>query len=175
MHTHYIQFFTATCTNWLPLLKSQDAKQIIIESLDYLVNKDRVKVFSFVIMPNHLHLIWKMADNQERANVQRDFLKYTGQQLKFLLQKKSPQLLAACRVNLKDREYQFWKRNSLSIDLWSREVVEQKLEYIHANPVSGKWNLVNEYTEYQYWSAAFYEDNQNDFPFLTHYMECFGG
>lgn len=174
MHTHYIQFFTATCIKWLPLLKSHTAKQIILDSLSFLVEKKRIGLYGFVIMPNHIHLIWKIDDNQESVNVQRDFLKYTGQQIRFHLKANDPQLLSQCEVNLKDRRYQFWKRNSLSVDLWSREVVEQKLDYLHANPVSGKWSLVKDFTDYEYSSAAFYEKNENTFPFLAHYMECFG-
>ena len=30
-------------------------------------------------------------------------------------------------VDAKDRQYQFWERNSLSIDLWAEEVFIQKL------------------------------------------------
>ena len=41
-------------------------------------------------------------------------------------------------VGLSDRKYQFWQRNSLSIDLWTDYVFMQKLEYIHNNPVREK-------------------------------------
>lgn len=126
-------------------------------------------------MPNHIHLIWKIVDGHLLKDIQRDFLKFTGQQIKFHLQKHSPTLLSKFEVNLNDRRYQFWQRNALSIDLFSREVVEQKLDYLHANPVSGKWNLAEDFVQYPYSSASFYEDNQSKFSFLKHYMECFGG
>jgi putative transposase len=175
MHTHHIQFFTATCYHWLPLLSNNFSKQIIIDSMDYLVAKKRTRIFGFIIMPNHIHLIWKLGDNEAKGTVQRDFLKFTAQQIKFYLIKTSPNLLERCAVHLKDRKYQIWQRNALSVDLWSRETVEQKLDYIHANPVSGKWNLANEFTDYMYSSARFYEDNESEFKFLRHYMECFNG
>jgi hypothetical protein len=43
--------------------------------------------------------------------------------------------LEALLVEAKDRKYQVWERNSLSIALWSGKVFAQKLEYIHNNPV----------------------------------------
>jgi hypothetical protein len=72
--------------------------------------------------------------------------------------------LARCeRLN-----YQFWKRNSLPIILYTPEVIYQKLDYIHNNPVQGKWMLANSPIEYKYSSAKFYETGIDDFGFLTH-------
>lgn len=175
MGTHYIQFFTATIYQWIPVLNDNQLKKVVLDSLSFLDSKNKVSIYGFVIMPNHIHVMWRMADDHLRADVQRDFLKFTGQQIKFHLQKQNPSLLTKFQVNLKDRRYQFWQRNALSIDLFSREVVEQKLDYIHANPVSGKWNLAEDFVQYPYSSASFYEDNQSKFSFLRHYMECFGG
>ncbi|OEJ99841.1 transposase [Roseivirga misakiensis] len=175
MHTHGIQFFTATIYQWIPALYDHHNKQVIIDSLTYLCKENRVRVYGFVIMPNHIHLIWRISNKHLLKDVQRDFLKFTGQQIKFHLQKHNPHLLSKFEVNLKDRRYQFWQRNALSIDLLSRNMLEQKLNYIHANPVSGKWNLADDFVQYQYSSASFYEDNDNKFSFLRHYMECFGG
>ncbi|MEM6523191.1 MAG: transposase [Bacteroidota bacterium] len=141
MPFHHVQFFTATILNWIPVLHHDSYKDIIIDSLNYLVVKGKSDLYGFVIMPNHIHLIWRINQHFERSNVQRDFLKFTGQQIKFRLQDMKSPLLDKFKVNLKDRKYQFWKRNALSIDLYSREVIEQKLGYLHANPVSGKWNL----------------------------------
>ncbi|MDR6563262.1 MULTISPECIES: hypothetical protein [unclassified Arcicella] len=55
MNHHYTQFFTATILSWKPLLKPDKYKQIIIDSLKFLVENHRVKVYGFVIMPNHIH------------------------------------------------------------------------------------------------------------------------
>ena len=38
-------------------------------------------------------------------------------------------------VNAKDRKYQFWERNPLSVEIWSEKVMLQKLKYMHENPV----------------------------------------
>ena len=94
-------------------------------------------------MPNHIHIVWKIDENHKLENVKRDFLKYTAQMIKFDLIENHPQVLPHFEVNLRDREYQFWERNPLSIDLYSRKVVSQKLDYIHANPLQEKWKLVD--------------------------------
>ncbi|MCC9165461.1 transposase [Pontibacter harenae] len=73
----HIAFFTATILEWKHLLKPDKYKNLIIESLRFLVENKRVKVYGFVIMPNHLHLLWKMEEPHRRENVLRDFLKYT--------------------------------------------------------------------------------------------------
>ncbi len=171
MYSNYIQFFTATILWWKKLLAPDKYKELIVKSMKFLVEDNRVKIYGFVIMPNHIHLIWRINDNHLREDVQRDFLKYTAQQIKFDLQASHLQVLPHFEVNLKDRKYQFWERNPLSIDLFDRKVVEQKLTYIHNNPLHEKWNLAVNPKDYWYSSSRFYETEKDDFGFLSHYMD----
>ena len=97
------------------------------------------------------------------------FLKYTAQQMKFRLNDTNDEMLEKFKVNAKDRQYQFWKRNSLGIDLWSNPIFMQKLDYIDNNPVQIKWRLVDCPEDYKYSSARFYYDGQDDFGFIKHY------
>ena len=60
ININYLSFFTATILNWQHLLKPDKYKIIIIDSLRYLSNKEKVKISAFVIMPNHIHLVWKI-------------------------------------------------------------------------------------------------------------------
>ena len=69
MNESYVQFFTASILNWIPLLKPDTHKQIIVDSLAYLVQKKRCEVYAFIIMPNHIHLIWRMTEGIKRADV----------------------------------------------------------------------------------------------------------
>ena len=55
-----VYFWTATITNWNHLLKDEVYKEIIIESLRTLSERELIDVFAFVIMPNHIHLIWRI-------------------------------------------------------------------------------------------------------------------
>ena len=171
MYQHDIQFFTATILWWKHLLKPDKYKQIIIDSMKFLVEHQRVKIYGFVLMWNHIHILWRINENYLLEDVQRDFLKFTAQKIKFDLQEHHPAVLAHFKVNLKDREYQFWERNPLSVNMLSRKMIEQKLEYIHLNPLQEKWNLATRPEEYEWSSAKYYEGGIDDFGFLTHYFD----
>ena len=69
-------------------------------------------------------------------------------------------------VDAKDRKRQVWERNSLSVPLWSKEVMWQKLEYIHDNPVRA--GLCSTPESYKYSSASFYLNNDTRWDFLVH-------
>jgi putative transposase len=55
LELNHVQFFTAVCNDWIRLLDSDEAKDIIIKALQYQVKIGHVKIAAFVIMPNHLH------------------------------------------------------------------------------------------------------------------------
>jgi len=131
-----------------------------------LIKEKRVTVYAFVIMSNHIHLVWQIQAGHKKENVQRDFLKYTGQMIKFGLKQSNQGLLVAFAVNAKDRQYQFWERNALSVDLFSEAVMFQKIDYIHQNPV--KAGLCDFPEKNKYSSAKFYETEIDDFGFLEH-------
>jgi REP-associated tyrosine transposase len=175
MEQNYVQFFTASVLKWKPLLLNDRYKEIIIQSLEFLTTNKRVKVFGFVIMPNHIHLLWQIAHQHKLKNVQRDFLKYCSQQIQKDLRTNDTMLHNEFEVNLKDRKFQIWQRNPLNVDLFSRKVIEQKLDYIHNNPVQGKWMLSQDPFGYEYSSVRFYEAGEDNFSFLSHYMEYFEG
>ena len=167
---YYSQFFTATILEWKQLLKKDRYKDIIVSSLQFLVQNKRVAVYGFVIMPNHIHIIWQIAQGHKREHVQRDFLKFTAQQIKMDLQKRDKALLESFKVNAKDRMYQIWERNPLSIDIYSEKVMLQKLQYIHQNPLQERWRLSNEAEGYRYSSAQFYSKGNSEWKFLSHYL-----
>jgi REP element-mobilizing transposase RayT len=162
---YWPQFFTATILEWKPLLQHNNYKNEIIKSLQFLVKQKRIKVYAFVIMNNHMHLIWQPIPGQTLQTIQHSLLKYTAQEFKIDLQKNNPILLAQFKVVAKDRTYQFWERNSLSIELRSTKVFNQKLEYIHCNPV--KAGLCTLPEDYYYSSAKFYATGIDDFGMLT--------
>ena len=167
---YHPQFFTATILEWKPLLNKDNYKDIVVSSLQFLVENKRVAVYGFVIMPNHIHLIWQIAEGHKRENVQRDFLKYTAQQIKMDLERRDKALLEQFRVAAKDRMYQIWERNPLSIDMYSEKVLLQKLEYIHHNPLQEKWSLSKDAESYKYSSASFYHTGKSEWSFLSHYL-----
>ena len=165
---YWPNFYTAVNYDWYPLLKEDKYKQIIICSLQYLVKNKRIELSAFVLMNTHIHIIWQVLPGYSPTQVQHAFMKYTAQQIKLELQKDDPELLEKCRVNKPDREYQIWKRESLSIELTAQKFFYQKLEYIHNNPVVA--GLCKYPEEYYYSSANFYQNGIDPFHIVTHYL-----
>ena len=161
------QFFTATIHEWQHLLADNNHKDIIIDSLKFLVTKKRIELNAFVIMSNHIHLIWQPLFGHTPSSIQASFMKYTALQLKRSLINNNENALDSFKVNKYDREYQLWKREPLSIELISQDLFNQKLEYIHYNPVSA--GLCEKPEDYYYSSAKFYYDGTNSFEMLTHF------
>ncbi len=96
------------------------------------MQQNRVKVYNFVIMTNHIHLLWQIQPGHKRENVQRDFLKYTAQKINFDLLENDKERLQQFKVDAKDRRYQIWERNPMSTDLNNHKAFLQKLENIPA-------------------------------------------
>ena len=160
------RFFTATIQNWKHLLKDDKYKNIIVDSLKFLVKEGNVTINGFVIMPNHLHIIWQAKGNHDLKKIQNSFIKHTSKEFKKLLEKDHD--LQAYKVNAIDRKYNFWQRDSLNIELFTAAVFNQKLNYIHYNPVkAGLYNLPE---EYYFSSALFYEKGIDNFGFIEHYL-----
>ena len=161
------QYFTATIYEWQAVLADDNHKDIIIGSLQYLTNDKRIELNAFVIMSNHIHLIWQALTGFTPSGVQASFMKYTAQQIKHSLTKYNSGMLAGFKVNKYDREYQIWKREPLGVELLNESMFRQKLEYIHYNPVKAGLCTVPE--DYYYSSARFYYNGTNSFGMLKHY------
>lgn len=168
-----IFFWTATIHNWNHLLKDNKYKQVILDSFSNLHERGLADVFAFVIMPNHIHLIWRTNKMNGKETVQGSFLKYTAHEFKKLL-KSDPVNLSMYSVNAINKKYEFWQRDPLAIDVYTREVMLQKLHYIHMNPLAAHWQLVDDPNAYYWSSAKFYEQGIKNFAFLKNIWDEFG-
>lgn len=164
-----IEFFTATCLYWQMLLNPNERKDILMDSLRFMVQDRRIWLYGFVIMPNHIHLMWRRQDAWLEKNIEQIFLKFTAQQIKFKLLAEAPQELELYRSTQRDRSYHFWERRSYKATMHQRKVAKQKIDYMHYNPV--KAGLCKRPEDYPYSSCRFYELNQDDWGFITHYEE----
>jgi len=123
-------------------------------------------------MPNHIHLLVYV--NKECKGLNdilsgaKRFLAY--EIVKGLQNRNEEDLLNQMHAGVEKNERAKNKLHQvfrLSFDarlLDSLESINGVLDYIHHNPITGKWSLVSEYTDFQYSSAAFYEDGRED-PF----------
>jgi len=161
------QFYTDTILDWKKLLKPEKYKMILIELLQYLVKEERVILYDYVIMDNHIHLIWNPTKLYSLKHTQLSFMKFTALRIKRDLEINHPDVLAKLLVQLKDRDYQFWQRNPLCKDLYNNEIIIEKLNYIHNNTV--KAGLSKEDLDYRFSSAKFYKDLGDEFEFLARF------
>ena len=164
-------FWTITIKEWIHLLKPDDYKNIVIESLQWLCSKELIHVYGYVIMPNHLHLLWNQLKMNGKEFPKNSFEKFTSHAFKKKLQKENPEELKKFSVDASDRNYNFWQRDPLAISIFSREMALQKLNYMHYNPIQEHWKLCNAPEDYRYSSASFYEMQQDEFKIVTHYLE----
>jgi len=74
-------------------------------------------------------------------------------------------------IDAHNRKYEFWQRDSLAVNLYSRHVMHQKLNYIHFNPLAIHCNLASNPWVYYYSSASFYELKEKNFNFLKDVRE----
>lgn len=131
-----IFFFTATINSWMHLLADDRYKQVVTDSLENLNNRNLAEVFAFVIMPNHIHLIWRTLSLNGKETAQGSFLKYTAHCFKRMLQEDNPDQLSKYSVVAKTKRYEFWQRDSLAIHLNSKDVAFQKLDCLHGNQLA---------------------------------------
>src|SRR5574338_323239 len=89
-------FWTATINQWQKLLLDDAYKNVIVDSLEYLSKAGKIDVYAFVIMPNHIHLIWKTNERNGKETAQGSFLKYTAHEFRKMLRKEGK--LALYRV-----------------------------------------------------------------------------
>ena len=164
-----LYFTTATVKDWKHLLKPDKYKQIITDSMAFLAAEGSVWIYAFVIMPNHFHWIWQMKSDTSLSGVQQRLMKFVAQQIKFDLLDHHPLVLQQFKVARKDRQYQFFKEKPLSVALYTDDVVWQKMEYIHRNPVQPRWGLAQIPEAYVFSSAAFYTSKDSRWSFLTHF------
>jgi REP element-mobilizing transposase RayT len=155
---NHLYFVTASITGWQHLLSEPKYIQIVLDSLVWLQKEKRILLFAFVIMPSHLHLILK-PENKTIGEVVQDFGSYTAHMfLQELRKEKRNDLLMLFHEQRRDarHEHSIWQ-DIQAKNIYSSEFLFQKMDYIHSNPISKDWKLVDDRAEYKYSSACFYD------------------
>ena len=100
-----IYFWTNTIKDWNKLLHHDEYKRIIMESLKFLTQKKFVTIYSFVIMPNHMHLVWKINEKNGKELPHASFNKFTAHEILNDLKVKKPNLLTLFKVEEPERKF----------------------------------------------------------------------
>ena len=141
--------------------------------------KRGIALSGYVLMPNHLHLLVFVQPECQGLNKvigeSKRFMAY--EIVKRLKERNELELLHQLSLGVQLEEAKKGKRHQvfrLSFDakeLSSDEEVERVLDYIHHNPVSGKWNLAADFVSYPYSSARYYELGESSALLLRHYKK----
>ena len=166
-------FWTNTIKDWKRLLDHDSYKQVIIESWRELIKRQKIIIYGFVIMPNHVHMLWEMIDQNGKESAYASFNKFTSHQFLSNLRIKSPYLLPLYAEETNERKHRFWQRDALAKTVKSTKEAASVLDYIHTNPLQEQWNLANKPEDYKWSSAQFYETGSDEFSIITDYRERF--
>ena len=151
----YPYYLTSTIVEWLPLFLDPAVVQIILDSLRFLQKGNRLSIYSYVIMENHMHLI---ASSKDLSKEIGNFKSYTARKIVDLYKKHHPHLLKKLSIAKKpfkkDRDYQFWQEGFHPKQIYSEEMMRQKIEYIHYNPL--RRGYIDEPEHWRYSSARSY-------------------
>ncbi|OHB85244.1 MAG: transposase [Planctomycetes bacterium RIFCSPHIGHO2_02_FULL_38_41] len=151
-----VYFITSTIIEWIPVFTKREYFDIVVQSLSYCRQSKSLKLFAYVVMDNHVHLI---ASSDKLSQIIRDFKSYTAREIiktaklderKWLLN----QFEYYKKKYKKDSEYQVWQEGFHPQMIMEEEVFRQKVEYIHHNPV--KRGFVDQAEHWVYSSARNY-------------------
>jgi putative transposase len=159
----YLYFVTTNAVKLTHLFKRDVIKRILIDSLHYLRTNGRMKLFAFVIMPNHNHLIGKFSDVYSLSDAMRDFKKFTARQIHGQFQAEgNTKVIALLKKEgiAAKQEYKVWEDGYDARDIFSTKFLQQKMDYIHHNPCQPQWKLVEKPEDYLWSTAGFYLENQ---------------
>jgi len=155
-------FLTCTVLDWLPVFTRPDTVQILLDCWSFQREHRGLKLYGYVILENHIHFI-AQAENLDKCISQ--FKSYTARQLIDYLKENHVEhilerLYFAKKVHKKDRKFQFWQEGSHAELILDEDMMRQKLDYIHANPV--KRGYVAQMEHWRYSSAVNYLLDNDD-------------
>ncbi|MBC7388391.1 MAG: transposase, partial [Opitutaceae bacterium] len=99
-----VYFWTDTIKDWKKLLQDR-YKELIISDLKNLVDKELIIIYGFVIMPNHLHLLWQLKKKNGKEMPHASFNKATGHEIIKDLMLNHPKVVPHFKVEEKERSY----------------------------------------------------------------------
>jgi REP element-mobilizing transposase RayT len=158
-----LYFCTCTVLEWLDIFTKPIYFVLLIESLKYCQKNKGLNLYGYVLMTNHLHLIFSAQKGYKPEDILRDFKKWTTKSISGELNSDSrlyvKNLLAHSVFKKKENAMQIWQPNNYSEMIETKDFLLQKLKYIHMNPV--RRGFVAESKDWKYSSARNWEIGDN--------------
>ena len=158
-----LYFVTFTVVQWLDVFIRREYKDIFLDSLRYCQKHKGLEVCAYCIMSSHVHMIIGRHGKEKLEDIIRDIKKFTSfkiiEAIKNNPQESRKELLLwllerAGKENSNNTNYQFWQQHNHPIELNTNEKIDQRLDYIHNNPVEA--GIVMSPEDYLYSSAVNY-------------------
>ncbi len=148
-------FVTCTVLHWIPVFTRPATVDILLDSLRFLMTES-LTVYAYVILENHLHLL---VQSEQLDRDMARFKSFTAKQLiRYLDENNVTQILEQLafykKAHKDDRAYQFWQEGLHPEWIQNDEMMRQKMDYIHQNPV--KRGYVDLAEHWRYSSARDY-------------------
>jgi putative transposase len=149
-------FLTCTVVGWLPVFTRPETVQILLDSWQFLQDRERMVLLGYVVLDNHIHFIASADDISKEVG---DFKSYTARRIiDYLNEHHVRTLLQGLEYHKArhktDRVFQLWQEGSHPKIMETEAILRQKLEYLHDNPV--KRGFVSDPTHWRYSSARNY-------------------
>ena len=153
-------FLTMTVVDWLPIFADCEVAEIVLDSLRYIQKEKHVTLYAYVLMENHFHCFIHC---DELGEVIQSFKSYTARAIiDYFIEQKNVFMLKKLRDNKlshkKESKYQLWQEGSHPEEIICDEMMHQKIEYIHNNPL--RRGYIEEPWHWRYSSARIYEGKQ---------------
>ena len=151
-----LYFVSFATVYWLDVFVRDIYFDIMLQSLDYCRKEKGMEIYAWCIMPSHVHLIFRAKENNP-SDLMKSLKVYTSKQLQEKIENNKHEsrrewllwmMGKAGEKNSNVKKRQFWQQHNKPIELWSAEVIEQKLNYIQNNPVEAGFVLDPEYWKY---------------------------
>ena len=159
---YFVSFATV---NWIDVFTRQVYFDVLSESIGFCRREKGMELFAYCFMPSHVHLIFR-SSNGNPAGLIRDFKKHTAKNVIKAIEENLQESRREWLLWMFERagkkkgnvaKHQFWQHHNKPIELWSKEVIKQKLDYIHNNPVVS--GLVVNPEDWKYSSARNFVDD----------------
>ncbi len=151
-----LYFITCTIVAWIPVFTNKKYANIITEALSFYRSKEKLKLFAYVVMDNHIHLI---ISSNDTVSLMKNFKSFTASELLKTVGADNKDWLLNQFSYYKKRyknesKYQVWQEGFHPKMITDPEILRQKIEYIHNNPV--KRGMVIKPEDWVYSSAKNY-------------------
>jgi len=160
----HLYFVTTTAVNHALIFRRDVNKRILVDALYYVSLMNKVILYAFVVMPNHVHVLVQGPPDASLQGWVRAFKAGTSRLIVRQYQvegnARALDALHAMVTRPGKQQYKVWEDNYLAKDVFTPAVLEQKLSYIHRNPVRPRWRLVDLAEEYPWSSARYYLQNE---------------